>query len=399
MDIEFCVKNYIENYNLFIEQLSFLFKDDDHKQLLEVLKNESKDKKWLKGVKLQQCLTNELFDLFIESKIKLLSHKDENTKNVSESLFGEELSLKKIFNNRDEHTKFVLWAYLHLMMLMVELAIEKKTNKKDRSKKLTTLIEKNSEQFEKEKVKVQKSNNPMKDPKTMIKEMFKVDVNNDTNEMLTDIIKSFETSLSGNGNPLAGILDISQKISTKYQDKINTGDIELNKLMEGIQKNIPGIDEMMKSGIMGAGGLGEMLGGGASKAPKETVIIDENFSTANVDLGKQAESKGFNIGKMLNIANSLGVLPGGGASGGGASGGGASGGGMPGMDPKLMGLFDMMKNIGNVNSKEAMEEMKTKMDSFLSEQGIDVNKLNGELDNIMQKSSNTQEEEKQETQQ
>ena len=391
MDIEFCVKNYIENYNSLVEQMVFLFKDDDHKQLLEVLKNQSKDKKWLKGVKLQQCLTNELFDLFIDSKIKLFSHKDENTKNVSESLFGEELSLKKVFNNRDEHTKFVLWSYLHLMMLMVELALEKKTNKKERSKKLTTLIEKNSEQFEKEKVKVQKINNPMKDPKTIIKEMFKVDVNNDTNEMLTDIVKSFETSLTGNGNPLAGILDISQKISTKYQDKINKGDIELNKLMEGIQKNIPGIDEMMKSGLMGAGGLGEMLGG-APKAPKETVIIDENFSTANVDLGKQTESKGFNIGKMLNIANSLGVLP------GGASNDGAPGGGIPGMDPKLMGLFDMMKDIGNVNDKEAMENMKTKMDSFLSEQGIDINKLNGEIDNIMQKNSNKPEEDKKEDQ-
>jgi hypothetical protein len=75
-----------------------------------------------------------------------------------------------------------------------------------------------------------------------------------------------------------------------------------------------------------------------SEQKLEPVIIDENFSTANVDLGKQAESKGFNIGKMLNIANSLGVLP------GGASKDGTSG-GMPGMDPKLMGLFEKSKKI------------------------------------------------------
>lgn len=71
----------------------------------------------------------------------------------------------------------------------------------------------------------------------MLKDIFNVEVNDETNEMLNDIVKSFESSLNNQtGNPLSGIFDISKKISSKYQDKINTGDIQLNKLMEGIQK-------------------------------------------------------------------------------------------------------------------------------------------------------------------
>ena len=94
MDIDFCIKNYLQNYNLLIEQLTFLFNDEEYKDYIVVLNNESKDKKWLRGIKFQQQISNELFDTFLESKIKLFSHKDENTKNVSESLFGSELSLK-----------------------------------------------------------------------------------------------------------------------------------------------------------------------------------------------------------------------------------------------------------------------------------------------------------------
>mgnify|MGYP003343820972 CR=1 FL=1 len=44
---------------------------------------------------------------------------------------------------------------------------------------------------------------------------------------------------------------------------------------------------------------------------EEKVIIDENFSTANVELGKVEESSGgMKIGSMLKMADGLGVLPG-----------------------------------------------------------------------------------------
>ena len=371
MEIDFCVKNYLENYNLLIEQLTFLFNEDEFKEYIIVLNNESKDKKWVRGVRFQQQISNELFDTFIESKIKLFSHKDENTKNLSESLFGTELSLKKIFNNRDDNTKFILWAYLHLMVLMVELTHQKN---KDRIKKLSKLIEENNHLLEKAKNKAVQQNN-VKDPKSMLKDIFNVDVNDETNEMLNDIVKSFESSLSNDkGNPLTGIFDISQKISSKYQEKINTGEIQLNKLMEGIQKNIPGMDDIMKNGLDG------IMGGKEPTKPKETVIIDENFSTADVELGKQNETKnGFNIGKMLNMANSFGVLGGDNIFGGNNPLGGDN----P-MDKNMSELFGMISSMGNLDNKDNIENLKNKMDDFLSRQGIDITKLNTDIDTIMQ---------------
>jgi hypothetical protein len=233
--------------------------------------------------------------------------------------------------------------------------------------------------------------------------IFNVDVNNETNDMLNDIVKSFESSLNNqNGNPLTGIFDISKKISSKYQDKINTGEIELNKLMEGIQKNIPGMDELMKNGLNGLDGI---MGGKESTKPKETVIIDENFSTANVELGKQTETKkGFNIGKMLSMANSLGVLGGDNIFGGNNKPGedNKSGednifGNIP-MDKNISELFGMISSMGNLDSKENIENLKNKMDDFLSKQGIDINKLNSEIDTMMQqgKEGNKKEENEEE---
>ena len=64
----------------------------------------------------------------------------------------------------------------------------------------------------------------MSDPKNFIKDTFGVEVNNQTNNMLDDIVKSFEGTISGmkNGQPpditslLPSILEISKTISTKY---------------------------------------------------------------------------------------------------------------------------------------------------------------------------------------
>lgn len=413
MDIDFCVKVYLQNYNLLIEQLSLLFTEETYKDYLVLLNGESKDKKWIRGVRFHQQMTQEYFDIFVDSKIKLFSHKDDETKKLSETLFGEELSLKKIFNNRDDNTKNVLWHYLHLMYLMVESA-QKKQNK-EKLKKLTKLIENNEDQFKKSQLKLSQQNNTnntnntknIKDPKTMIKDMFNVEVNEETNDMLTDIVKSFESTLSGGmgANPFAGLMDISQKISTKYKDKINNGDIELNKLMEGIQKNVPGMEEMMKGGGLGSmgnlsglmskmGGMGGMPGMAGlssmlgSQKPKETVVIDENFSTSNVELGELPVSKdGFNIGKMLKLADSFGVipeLPGAKEKEDGPQGSQPS---QPniGMDPALSELFGMITNMGSMNKKEDLDNLKNKMDDFLVKQGVDIKQLNGQIDSLIEK--------------
>jgi hypothetical protein len=266
--------------------------------------------------------------MFCESKIKVFSNKNDITKEISSSLFGDVLLLKSIFNNRTSDIKSVLWMYLHRMAYTIEKS-QKNVNI-DRTTLLDNTITTNTELFEKS-LKEQK-----KDAKTIIRDIFGVEVNNSTNNMLDDIMSSFENSLNGNNsNPLNGILDISKKISSKYQDKIMNGDIELNKLVDGLQSKLPNM-------IPGMGGLfKDGLGGSAKKEP-ETIIIDENFSTDNVELGNIEEKQsGMNIGKMLNMANSLGVL-------------GGKGSGPNIMDMLfggngLSGVMDMFKNMNTTD--------------------------------------------------
>ena len=454
MDIDYIVKNFLHNYDLFIEQLAYVFTDQEYKDYLKELNMESKDKKWERGQQFANNLNEEYFDLFLDQKMKLFANKDLQ-------LFDDKLSLKKIFNNRDDSIKSVLWSYLHLMVLMSDMAKRKEKGKKDRIKKLSKVIEENVSELEKNKEKAAKLNKSgMSDPKNIIKNMLNVDVNDDTNEMISDIVKSFESTLDGNSNPFAGILNISQKISSKYANKINTGEIQLGKLMEGIQKTMPGMDKVFKAGESGdpndmkgmmdnilggmAGGLGGLAGGvgggdmvgmgdmlsgldgltgglsglagGLFNKEKEQqkVIIDENFSTSKVDLGQVKESKSMNIGKLLNVADTFGVIPGGkkkegsmdvlgglgsllggsGSAGGLGSllGGSGSEGGLGSLlggsgakgeeNTNMTELFNMMGSLSKDNNN--MEDVKNKMDTFLEQKlGIDVKKMNDDLENLI----------------
>ena len=372
MKLSDLVKTFLQNYNFLIDQLAYLFTDEDYKLCISDLNKETKDKKWQRGLDFNKLLTDEHFNLFIESKTKLFSHSEDITKIISESLFGEKLSLKKIFHNREESIRFVLWYYLFIMMLMIE--ISKKEKNEERIKKLGDLIDSNIAEYEKSKEAAKKLNETgMSDPKNMIKDVLGVNVNNQTNDMLGDIVKSFESSLSGlkNGQPpdmatlIPNILEISKNISSKYADKISSGEIELDKIMGGITKNIPGMNFDMNNLNSMMGNLGGMGGlGGMFKKPekKETVVIDENFSTANVDLGKINESKGLNIGKMLSVADSFGIIPGPDKNNDDADGA------IDGM-PKLNDLFGMMSNMKNP------EDMKNQLEGMMGKLGIDLSKL------------------------
>jgi len=329
MEIAKNITMFIKNFDLFIDKVSTLYSDDEHKEYLKIIKDEPKNKKWDRGTNMVLLLNknNENFLMFCESKIKVFSNKNDITKEISSSLLGDVLLLKSIFNNRTSDIKCILWMYLHRMAYTIEKS-QKNVNM-DRTTLLDNTITTNTESFEK-CLKEQK-----KDAKTLIKDIFGVEVNNSTNNMLDDIMSSFENSLNGNnGNPLNGILDISKKISSKYQDKIMNGDIELNKLVGGLQSKlpnmIPGMEGLFKDGL-----------GGSTKKEPETIIIDENFSTDNVELGNIEEKQsGMNIGKMLNMANSLGVL-------------GGKGSGPNIMDMfggnGLSGIMDMFKNMNTTD--------------------------------------------------
>ena len=296
---------FLDYFNSFIKQLKIIFPDTNVTEILTKIENENDDSKKARGLYFAGLIDEENFDLFLKSKIKLFSHKNELNKHLSESLFNENLSLKSMLNNQPDDIKKIIWSYLH------NLYLHSNINDNDKIKRLNEMLEDKN-----------------KDVKDKLHDIFGNDINSQTTNMIDDIVNSFEQILNNSkGNPLSGILNISQQISSKYADKINSGEIELNKLMGSITKtmpnmptngempditNIPGMEglgDMMKN-MMGS--MGPMMGSNQEKKSEEKVIIDENFSTASVDVGKLEENKGgMKIGSMLKMADGLGVIPGG----------------------------------------------------------------------------------------
>jgi hypothetical protein len=299
---------FLDYYNSFIKQLKIIFPDANVTEILTQVENENDDSKKARGLYFAGLIDEENFDLFLKSKIKVFSHKNELNKQLSESLFNENLSLKSMLNNQPDDIKKIIWSYLH------NLYLHSNINDNDKIKRLNEMLEDKN-----------------KDVKDKLHDIFGNDINSQTTNMIDDIVNSFEQILNNSkGNPLSGILNISQQISSKYADKINSGEIELNKLMGSITKtmpnmptngempditNIPGMEglgDMMKN-MMGS--MGPMMGSmnpNQEKKSEEKVIIDENFSTASVDVGKLEENKGgMKIGSMLKMADGLGVIPGG----------------------------------------------------------------------------------------
>lgn len=292
---------FLDYFNSFIKQLKIIFPDTIVNEILTKIENENDDSKKARGLYFAGLFDDENFDLFLKSKIKIFSHKNELNKQLSESLFNENLSLKSMLNNQSDDIKKIIWSFLHNLFLYSNINDEIKINK------LNEMLEDKN-----------------KDVKNKLHDMFGNDINSQTTNMIDDIVNSFEQILSNSkGNPLSGILNISQQISSKYADKINSGEIELNKLMGSITKTMPnmptngdmsdipgmeGLGDMMKN-MMGS--MGPMMGS-QDKKSEEKVIIDENFSTAGVDVGKLEEnSSSMKIGSMLKMADGLGVIPGG----------------------------------------------------------------------------------------
>ena len=339
------------------------------------MKNLPDEVKLSHGQLFASSITGDNFDLFVKSKIKVFSHKDQVTRAISESLFGPQFCLKNLLNNQPDAIKLFIWTQLRILWVAGEMT---KPEDQQNHVYLDTLRQINVELFDVPKVDSNRSGgNECPSVKTQsrqtLQEMLGVEVNNETTEMIDDIVGSFEkilTNSGSGGNPLAGIMDVSQKISTKYADKINKGEIELNKLMQSINKKVPGMEQMM-SGMSG-------MFGGASEKPKEKIIMDENFSTADVKLGvnKEESKTTFDIGNILKMADQFGVLPGGKTT----------------PDPSSMqipGLGKMMELMGKLDSTKTQEEVETlkqEMDSYLqSELGVDVNKLNAQLETHLHK--------------
>ena len=146
--------------------------------------------------------------------------------------------------------------------------------------------------------------------------------------------------------------------------------------------NIPGMEglgDMMKN-MMGS--MGPMMGSNQEKKSEEKVIIDENFSTASVDVGKLEENKGgMKIGSMLKMADGLGVIP------GGKKNKNNDNDGLGSLMSNLMNNNNMSNNINDEEINNLMPQFGKVMNVLQKLDGngeADMDKLKEEMDALLQ---------------
>jgi hypothetical protein len=392
-------EQYLKNFNNFIAQLKIIFSNEDTQKFLDSLENLSNEEKLANGMKFVNLFTDdENFEMFCKSKIKVFSHKSEDTKQISESLFGSNFCIKNILNNQPDDVKEIIWTNLHTMFFMAEINKKMEDQNNERLNRLNRMIYKKRDDMHDNNMAdptVDTANEPS-DVHKKLHDMLGVDVNNETQAMIDDIIGAFEKMFNKSSNkqvnPMTSIMEVSKLISVKYADKINKGEIEIDKMIEAITKKIPGMEKMMGSFKDFKG----MMGGiGGAKNAKEKVVIDENFSTASVELGKRKENKdtGMKLGNVLKMADSFGVLGGGKKSDETDASGnnGGNGGGLsslfsqmdPSKVPNMEKMMSLFQKLNSGSTPEEVDDIKKELDTFMSsELGLDMSQFNEQIKQI-----------------
>ena len=338
----------VEYYNTFCENVETILnlQLEDHKNLSDNTKCE-------RVRNFYNLIINDIFLLFISCKIKTFSSKKEETYMLSNSLFTEDLSLKSLFSNKNDLEKVKLWiSILNLYKNLEENRMEL-FNSESRQDRLD-LLDKKLIDLNKEL------------SKSVKKDFLNVDVNKTTNNMIDDIVGSFQDTLNGNGNPFDSIMKITSNITEKYQKDIENGDIEIDKIMDNLKDNLPNMSN-----------LGDFMNDGQEKE-EEKIIIDETFSTADVEVNPEKEKKennndNFNIGNMMKSMNNL---------------------------PNLGDLGNMLNKISDVKSEDDLSNMKEEMNSFLAnELNINPEELNKNIETLQNKMINNNLNEQNEDQQ
>lgn len=347
-------KSYLIEFNSFLSQLSTLFDNNvNTKSELETIKkivNETDEEKLERGKLFHSCLDeNDCFELFLNKKVNSFSSKNEFTNNLSNSLLGEDLPLKKLVNKQSEKTKDIVWNYLHTFYLLNETLmkddegnirepnqdrVENTLKKSANSSELMRKISDNTEEKSKESV---------------ANKLLDIELNPSTTSMIDDIINSFEDKVnsSPDQNPMESIMDITNLIANKYTDKIESGEIQLEDLLDNMKSKLPGLDKIASNfGLDGVGG---------QKKEKEVTIIDDNFSTDNVELGLEDGDKkgGLNLTNGLKMLNSMQS------------------------DPQLGKMFEMLNPGGDGGSPEDfLEKMKQSLpEDMLKNLDSDMEKM------------------------
>ncbi len=341
--MSFYPENLYNQFNNFIVILNELLPNNE---IILSLSNET-EQKILRVQKLSKSLvSNANFNNFCKSKIKVFSHKENDTLLISESMFGSQLSLKKIFNNQPDDIKEKLWLNLHkLVLFYLEQEYVSSPNKQ-----LEEKINKLNDCLINKVLKLDQA-------KKNIQSLFNTDqLNNTTNDMINDIFQSFESAMTGK-NTMENIFNLSNELTHKYEDKIKNGEIDFNGLLDTLKTKVPGMENMKNI-------IDPLLK--MTEPAVEPVIIDENFSTANIDIGKQEETTEKPI--MTNMLKMMS----------GFSGDNSNGlmnlfSGEEGQNfGKLMDVVNKLKDT-DFDNKEAISNI------FKNDLGLDINKISQDM--------------------
>ncbi len=298
----------VEFYNEFLEQVKSLTNNETSAYANQYIERVNRFYDSLDN--------NDLFTVFASAKIKVFSAKTVETHTISTSLFDENLTLKHIFNNMADNVKDALW--IGLFNLYIQL--ERHHNK--HPERVTIL---------KDMIKSLRGQQTSRARSDLFKNVIKTDVNHTTTNMLDDIIGSFQNVMSNNGNPFENIMGITEMITQKYGSKIENGEVELDKIL---------------------GGMGGMFSGITGDKKEEPVVMDENFSTADVEVGKEEEKKGFNLGDI----------------------------------GKLAPLAEMINKVGSIQTEEDALRVKQDMDSFMEKElKVDMSQYKQQMEDLERK--------------
>lgn len=298
----------IEFYNEFLDTVKQLTNTD-----MTVYNNQYIDRM----KQFYDALNNQdLFTLFASAKIKIFSARTEETHTISISLFGELCTLKNLFNNKSDQVKNSLWIGLYNLYIQLERHYNTYPERIDRLKEMIKTIR----------------GNQLSNARTdLFKNVIKADVNNTTTNMLDDIIGSFQTVINNKQNPFENIMTITDKITQKYSSKIENGEIEVDKIL---------------------GGMGNIF---TAKQDSQPVIMNEDFSTASVKIGKEEDTKGFNLGDIS----------------------------------KLAPLTDMINKVTHIKTDEDALKLKQDMDNFMEKElKVNMTQYKQQMEELEQKMEN-----------
>ena len=200
-------KQYDEKYSEFVDQILKLYPDqnsDVYKCVKQInsLDNQEKRDCGMKFADLINKTTSNKNQL-LSRKIKLFSSKNETNKQISYSLLRF-IPLKKLLNgNVTLKVKDIIWDYILLLYVFTELSTKEKGNiDKDLIKKILHSVndntKKNSESSENSPktpvVPPKKTESVVSTKKTekSDKNILNLDCNNETNNMINDIVGMFQ---------------------------------------------------------------------------------------------------------------------------------------------------------------------------------------------------------------